>query len=246
MTHPLRAACSPPREHGPRTGTAGPPVATGLRWMGRARMAGVMLWLACTAAVASATGQVPLPEAERDRIQGQRAALKTRLAAQEAACLQHFRAQRCLDDVRSTYRAEQADLDRQQQLLDAEERKQRGAARLERIRSKTSVGAEERARSARERAQENQARLEEARGRHAAQRPVIPPVPHAGAPAPHEPTSRLRSGLDERAAVQHFNAKQEQARQRQERARKRLEAKEAKGRKAAQPLPTPASAPASR
>lgn len=213
-----------------------------------------MACLAVGAGLAHASDASPADgdgEAQRARISGGRAVSKDRLKTQEQACLQYFQVQRCLDEVRSAYRAEQADLDRQQQLLDAQERRQRGAARLDRIRSKTSAGAEERARTARERAQQNQARLQEARGRRAALRPEVARAPHAAASATaaHERASAPRRGPNEQAEVQRFEAKQEQARQRQERARKRQEARDAKdarGHKAAQPLPTPASAAASR
>lgn len=213
-----------------------------------------MAWLALAGGLAHASDAPPAAgdgEAQRARISDGRAVSKDRLKTQEQACLQYFQVQRCLDEVRSAYRAEQADLDRQQQLLDAQERRQRGAARLDRIRSKTSAGAEERARTARERAQQNQARLQEARGRRAALRPEVARAPHAAASATaaHERASAPRRGPNEQAEVQRFEAKQEQARQRQERARKRQEARDAKdarGHKAAQPLPTPASAAASR
>lgn len=78
---------------------------------------------------------------ERERIQRERAQVEADGRTAEAACRQQFLVADCIKQVRSERRAKLQQLDRQRALIDDEQRKQRAADRLARIKDKQDAQA---------------------------------------------------------------------------------------------------------
>jgi colicin import membrane protein len=82
------------------------------------------------------------PEAERSRIQAERALLEQRFAQVQAACYQKFAVEICLSDARGVRREALADLRRQDVALNAAQARLKGAEQLSRVDTKTSSQAD--------------------------------------------------------------------------------------------------------
>lgn len=78
---------------------------------------------------------------EQERIQRERAQVDADARAAEAQCMQQFVVAGCVKQVRADRRAKLQLLDRQRALIDDEQRRQRAADRLERIRNKQAQQA---------------------------------------------------------------------------------------------------------
>lgn len=80
-----------------------------------------------------------LVETERVQIQIQRQQLEAGFSLQDAACHQRFAVNNCLIDVNIKRREAMADLQRQEILLNDDERKRRGAEQIRKIEEKLST-----------------------------------------------------------------------------------------------------------
>ncbi len=87
---------------------------------------------------AATSGNLDL-NAERARISAERAAQETRSKTEQAACYQKFAVEDCLSDVRQRNRKLADDLKRQEAAINDIQRKQRGAAQLDRLDEKNAT-----------------------------------------------------------------------------------------------------------
>ncbi|TAG35811.1 MAG: hypothetical protein EAZ34_02550 [Polaromonas sp.] len=78
------------------------------------------------------------PDAERLRINAQRARLETGFGLESAACYQKFLVNRCLDDIKLRRRETLADLRRQEIALNALDRKAKAAGQIRKTQEKSS------------------------------------------------------------------------------------------------------------
>ena len=78
------------------------------------------------------------PDAERVRINGERAVLETGFDLENAACYKKFLVSNCLDDIKLKRRDALADLRRQEVTLNALERKAKAAAQVKKTEEKSS------------------------------------------------------------------------------------------------------------
>ena len=111
-----------------------------------AALAVLLALLAWPVAAADANAQAERWRLERERIQRERAQVEADSRAAEAACRQEFLVAACIKQVRSDRRAKLQQLDRQRALIDDEQRRQRAADRLARIKDKQDAQAREAAR----------------------------------------------------------------------------------------------------
>ena len=172
--------------------------------------------------------------AERQRIGAERAAAEAVYVSQVQACSSRFVVTSCVDAARAQRHAALAALDRQQEVLDDAQRKQRAAERLQAIDSKVS-GEEARRRdeAARERSADRRDSQEP--------KPLGPQGGNAQPRAAKEPVDLAQRAQAEQRARSAFELKQLQAeahrlevqRRNQERARKA---------NPGVPLPVPAAA----
>ena len=79
------------------------------------------------------------PDAERVRINGERAVLETGFDLENAACYKKFLVSNCLDDIKLKRRDALADLRRQEVTLNALERKAKAAAQVKKTEEKSST-----------------------------------------------------------------------------------------------------------
>ena len=96
------------------------------------------------------------PQAERARIQAERASVEDIFTQAQAACYRKFAVADCQSDARLIRREALADLRRQEALLNAALARQKGAEQLSRIDSKASTQAESESASRRAQALEKQ------------------------------------------------------------------------------------------
>jgi hypothetical protein len=191
----------------------------------------LLLWAPFAAAPAFAL-DVEQQRIERERIRSERAQVEAAFVEREQGCRQRFVVTSCVDAARSERRQALEDLRRQQEVLDAEQRKQRAAQRVEAIRSKVS-GDDTRRREAvlQERGKRKQrAQLVDrsAQGGHAASA--------AAAPA------ASASSADEQERRADYERRQQEARQHRADVQRRQADKAPRGSRA-KPLPVPASVP---
>ena len=97
---------------------------------------------AASSAAARTLGGGLSPQAERSRIQAERARLDALFVRAQAACYQKFAVENCQSEARVTRREALADLRRQEVSLNAAQARLAGAQQLSRIDSKTSTQAE--------------------------------------------------------------------------------------------------------
>lgn len=205
-----------------------------------ARAALAMLVAALTwpawAADADAAAQAERWRLERERIQHERAQVESEALAAEAVCRQEFLVAACLKQVRGERRARLQQLDRQRSLIDDEQRRQRAADRLARIRDKQAAQA----RAAAEPPVEVKTRNP---------RPLIEPAKPSRAPPDPETKAAAAAAADADAAKRAAAAKQraQEAEAHRRAVEERNRAREAKKPGGATPLPVPpaASLPAS-
>jgi colicin import membrane protein len=79
------------------------------------------------------------PDAERTRINRERAQLEKGFAAEDVVCYRKFMVNNCLDDVKLRRREALADLRRQELALEEQERKAKGAAQIQKTEEKQSA-----------------------------------------------------------------------------------------------------------
>jgi colicin import membrane protein len=132
--------------------------------------------------------------AERERIRSERTAAELRFAAAQRECRARFAVNDCLEKVRREHAAVDADLRRQELVLNEAERRRRSAERQQAIDERNSPASRQQAEERRQRAlQDRQDRerraAEKAAGRaadqaaRAQQGPRVPATPR-GAPQP--------------------------------------------------------------
>lgn len=171
---------------------------------------------------------LPAAADERARIAAERRAVDERYAAEQAECRQRFAVTGCLDEARAHRRAAQADLKRQELVLDDAERKRRASERLQAVERRRAEAASRPA---------------------AAASAVVRPVP-SPAPAASTPTRAPRSpqAPDAQAAARRAEAAQrlrDEAAEDRRQIREREAQRDKDGRHPA-PLPLPPELAASR
>ena len=97
----------------------------------------VLLWsLSCLSVVATATPAGDHRTLQHQRIASEQQMAGQRLSAALAVCAGHFAATACEDVARAEHRSVSERLQRERQLLDADQRKGRAAERMARIEAK--------------------------------------------------------------------------------------------------------------
>lgn len=109
-------------------------------------------------------------DAERARISAERAALESRSRTEQAACYQKFAVEGCLSDIRQRNRKLTDDLKRQEAAINDIQRKQRGAAQLERLDEKNATPRSQDQPAQREEALKSQQEREQRSAEHARNR----------------------------------------------------------------------------
>ncbi len=109
-------------------------------------------------------------DAERARISAERAALESRSRTEQAACYQKFAVEGCLSDIRQRNRKLTDDLKRQEAAINDIQRKQRGAAQLERLDEKNATPRSQDQPAQREEALKSQQEREQRSAEHARSR----------------------------------------------------------------------------
>lgn len=189
--------------------------------------------LAC---LALAVGMAAAQPATRAELAAQRAAIEQRFAREQAECEQRFAVSPCLEDLRKRRQAALAPLIRHEHELDAEDRRARAAAQVQRVKERELAAAQD----------EGQRR----------QRLVATPPPSLPAvPASHVKARNPEAVAQERQqsivkAEREAARRRERAEERQARMRERADAHEAKEkartRPPAAPLPLPGASAAPR
>ena len=85
------------------------------------------------------TGAPPSPQAERARISAERRALEDELSVAEAGCYKNFFVNDCLEKVKSRRDAAMGVLRRQEVILNAQDRKAKGAEQIRKTDEKSSL-----------------------------------------------------------------------------------------------------------
>ena len=177
-----------------------------------------------------------IPPATRAEVAAQRAALEAKFERESTECQQRFAVSACLEDLRQRRHDALAPLVRREHELAAEERRERAAAQVQRVRERELAAAQD----------EGQRR----------QRSVVaPPPPAPVVPASHPVRGRSPEAAEaarraaERQSEVEAARRREQARLRELRQQERIAAHEARQKKrtkpAAAPLPLPAASTAS-
>jgi hypothetical protein len=109
-------------------------------------------------------------DAERARISTERAALESRSKTEQAACYQKFAVEGCLSDIRERNRKLTDDLKRQEAAINDIQRKQRGAAQLDRLDEKNATPRPQDQPAQREEAVKSQQEREQRAAEHAKSR----------------------------------------------------------------------------
>lgn len=108
--------------------------------------------------------------AERARISAERAALESRSKTEQAACYQKFAVEDCLSEIRQRNRKLTDDLKRQEAAINDIQRKQRGAAQLDRLDEKKATPRTQDQPAQREQATKSQQDREQRAADHAKSR----------------------------------------------------------------------------
>ncbi|MDH5204229.1 MAG: hypothetical protein OEW36_01100 [Hylemonella sp.] len=101
-----------------------------------------------------AGAQAERTEEVRARLQAQREEAETRFEREEVGCYQRFAVASCLMDVKARRRVALEELQRQENILDDAERRQRGAERLRLLEEKAAAAESAQAQARREQAQQ--------------------------------------------------------------------------------------------
>jgi colicin import membrane protein len=173
-------------------------------------------------------------DAERARIEADRAREKTRIEKEEADCYQRFAVNDCLRDVHARRRAVMEELRRQEIILNDADRKRRAQEQTREIDEKST------ARTQSDEAQKRQAARQqsEERARRAEQKKSASSAPGKGAPPPQAGASASQAKTAQRRAEDKkaFEEKQLAA---QKRKAERDKALAEKTGRPAKPLPDP-------
>ncbi|OGB08753.1 MAG: hypothetical protein A3E79_18475 [Burkholderiales bacterium RIFCSPHIGHO2_12_FULL_61_11] len=194
----------------------------------------IALFMATLGAFAGAQTGAPLTlpaaqqgalEAERARINAERARLETRFLAEEAACYDRFFVSSCLGDVNKRRREATADLRRQEISLNDQERRIKGAEQIRKTEEKSSPERQREAADRRARALEDyQSRLDREQKKRA-ERGTAQSSEKANSEASAERLranqEKAQSRTDKQAAAaeegKKFDARQKEARERRAR-----------------------------
>lgn len=178
------------------------------------------------AAAASAPLNQPATRAE---VAAQRAVIEQRFAREKTECEHRFAVSPCLEDLRKRRQAALAPLVRHEHELDAEERRARAAAQVQRVKERELAAAQDEG--------QRRQRLLTA----APPSPPAVPASHVRARNPEDAAQERRQAVNkaEREAVQ----RRERAEERQARMRERVAAHEAKEKARTKPLAAPLPLP---
>jgi hypothetical protein len=168
---------------------------------------------------------------ERERIQRDRAQVEADARAAEAQCGQQFAVAGCVKQVRAERRSKLQLLDRQRALIDDEQRRQRAADRLARIREKQEQQASDAAKPVVE---------VKTRKAHEAAEPAKPIRPPVDAESKAAAVEASEAQAAARAAAAQRRARAAEAHRRD--VEQRNSERESKPSKAAKPLPVPPAA----
>lgn len=192
----------------------------------------VLAALVLPAHAAEVSAQAERWRLERERIQRERTEVQVQTHAAEAACSREFLVASCLKQVRSERRAKLQQLDRQRALIDDEQRKQRAADRLARVRDKQEQQARETAKP--------QVEIKTRSGRPVAESAWAPAPPDVDPQAKAAAAEPVDAKAAERAAAARRRAQEAEAHRRAVEQRNRE--REATKTRGSKPLPVPPAA----
>lgn len=205
-------------------------------------------FLVCNLLIGGISAQ-PTVDAERQRIESERAAAQAGFDLQSNACYKKFWVNDCLDDVKAKRLEVISDLRRQEVSLNDQERKAKSAEQLQKLEEKASVANELNKQNERAEAVKKAQARTEREANKAAATPFSAPAPSPKSDLAaqskqirqaQKQASQLEKQSQAADQLEKYDAKQKKAEARQ--AKRRLEQEAQKTKKQAAPLP-PGGAP---